>query len=163
MTGGARPKPDIGSLEVRAATPADAEGWLRLRDELWPGDFEDHATEIEVFFQDPPARQACFVAWVGDEMVGFAEVGLREYAEGCATSPVGYLEGIYVDPAWRRDGVGRLLNEAGEAWARSKGCTEMASDRALANEPSGRFHERIGYVETERVVCYRKALAGERS
>jgi len=58
----------------------------------------------------------------------------------------------------RRGGAGRALVAAGEAWAGARGCTEMASDREVANEASGAFHERPGYAEAIRIVCYRKAL-----
>ncbi len=91
-------------------------------------------------------------------MVGFAEVGLRAYAEGCRTSPVGYLEGIFVDGPYRGRGVGSALVDAAEKWARGRGCTEMASDRELGNEGSGIFHAAVGYQEVERIVCFRKSL-----
>ncbi|WP_245606073.1 GNAT family N-acetyltransferase [Thermus amyloliquefaciens] len=81
--------------------------------------------------QDP--RQAAFVAEVEGRLVGFVEVSLRPYAEGCATRPVGYLEGWYVAPEWRWQGIGRALVEAAEAWARARGCQEMASDAELGN------------------------------
>ena len=77
---------------------------------------------------------------------------------GCRTSPVGYLEGIYVDETHRRKGAARALVLAGEAWARRLGCTEFASDRALDNDESGAFHRAAGFDEVERIVCYRKDL-----
>lgn len=144
---------------VRPVLPADAEAWIALRDALWPASLVDHRAEVPAFLADPPAREACFVAErEGRGVVGFAEVRLRDYAEDCLTSPVGYLEGIYVVPELRLSGVGRALVAAGEEWARSLGCTEMASDRELGNDPSGAFHEAVGYEETVRIVCYRKSL-----
>lgn len=138
---------------------ADAEAWIRLRTALWPESPEDHPEEIAAYFASPPPRSVCLVATGRDgAVVGFAEVGLRDYAEDCSTSPVGYLEGIYVEPEARTSGVGRALVRAGEEWARSMGCTEMASDRAVDNESSGRFHEAIGFSETVRLVAYRKDL-----
>ena len=146
-------------ITVRPAISTDASVWLTLRDRLWPDSKHDHAVEIEVYFQDPPETEACLVAELpGQGIVGFAEVGLRKYAEGCLSSPVGYLEGIFVVSEHRRTGVGRELVAAGEEWARALGCTEMASDREIANEASGAFHEAEGYDEVERIVCYRKSL-----
>jgi aminoglycoside 6'-N-acetyltransferase I len=73
---------------------------------------------------------------------------------------VGYLEGIYVDPERRSSGVGRALVQAAEDWARRRRCTEMASDRELHDEASGRFQRAVGYDEVERIVCFRKDLRG---
>jgi aminoglycoside 6'-N-acetyltransferase I len=91
-------------------------------------------------------------------LCGFAEVGERPYADGCDTSPVAYLEGWYVDPDARRRAVGAELMRAVEAWARSRGYRELASDTGLANVVSQRAHERLGFTETERSVLYRKVL-----
>lgn len=132
--------------------------WLRLRDALWPNSLHDHRREIAAHFATSPETSACLVAEVADEIVGFAEVGLRAYAESCLTSPVGYLEGIYVAESHRKRGVGRALVEAAERWAHARGCTEMASDRQLANEASGVFHAALGYQEVERIVCFKKLL-----
>ena len=145
---------------VRHVSASDAEAWLTLRDALWPGSLEDHVVEIGAFLAEPPEREACFIAERSGEAVGFAETRLRVYAEGCSSSPVGYLEGIYVRPDERGIGVARALNAAGEAWARSMGCSEMGSDRETTNEVSARFHEGVGYEEVGRIVCYRKVLGG---
>jgi len=145
---------------VRPVSPADSDDWLELRDTLWPNNRRDHALEIAAFLRQPPKAAACFVAEGADgSVIGFAEVGLRGYAEGCRTSPVGYLEGIFVMPEGRGARVGAALVGAVEDWARSQGCTEMASDRELHNEASGAFHEALGYEEVERIVCFRKDLA----
>jgi aminoglycoside 6'-N-acetyltransferase I len=88
----------------------------------------------------------------------FAEGRLSDYAEECESSPVGYLEGIYVKQDSRTTGVGRALVEAVEGWARSAGCTEMASDREISNEVSGEFHLSVGFSEVIRLVTYRKDL-----
>ena len=77
---------------------------------------------------------------------------------GCETSPVGFLEGIYVDPAQRRQGMARALNAAAEQWARACGCSEFASDALLDNIDSHRMHAALGFAETERVVMFRKVL-----
>ncbi len=147
------------TIWVRAAEPVHAETWARLRTALWPEAPSDHPVEIAAYFAGPPDDAACFVAEVdGDGVLAFAEVGLRRYAEGCTTSPVGFLEGIYVEPGARRMGVARALATACEAWSRSMGCTEFASDRAVDNEASGAFHRAIGFEEVHTIVCYRKAI-----
>jgi aminoglycoside 6'-N-acetyltransferase I len=91
-------------------------------------------------------------------LCGFAEVAERPYADGCATSPVAYPEGWYVDPDWRRATVGAQLVRAAESWARTRGYRELASDTPLDNLISQHAHERLGFIETERLVLYRKTL-----
>lgn len=145
-------------IVVRRVAAEDEADWVRLRTALWPEWPDDHPVEIRAHLQEAPEREACFVAVVKGEVVGFAEFRLREYAEECETSPVGYLEGIFVDPSVRVRGVGRALVEAGEGWSRDRGCTEMASDRELTNEVSGAFHLAIGFDEAVRLVAYRKDL-----
>jgi len=91
---------------------------------------------------------------------GFVEVGSRPYADGCDTSPVGYIEAWWVDPEMRRGGYGWALVAAAEAWARSRGYSEMASDALLDNTVSHAAHKRAGYDEVGRIVQFRKPLSG---
>jgi aminoglycoside 6'-N-acetyltransferase I len=100
------------------------------------------------------------IAWSADERpASFAEATLRvDYVNGCVTSPVACLEGVYVEPWARRQGVARVLVEAVETWAREKGCSELASDALLENAESHRMHAGLGFEETERVVYFRKEL-----
>ena len=81
-----------------------------------------------------------------------------DYVNGCTASPVGFLEGLYVDPEFRHRGIARKLCRAVEDWAASLGCSEFASDVHLHNEASQKAHEALGFEETERVVYYRKSL-----
>ena len=89
---------------------------------------------------------------------GFLEAGTRKYAEGCETSPVGYIEGWYVDEDLRERGIGKVLVEAAEEWARSQGLTEMASDTWLDNDVSIQAHLNMGYEETERLIHFAKKM-----
>jgi aminoglycoside 6'-N-acetyltransferase I len=93
-----------------------------------------------------------------DVAIGFAELSIRAYAEGCETENVAYLEGWYVKPDWQRRGVGRALVAAAESWARSRGCTEFASDALLDNLASKAAHESLGFVEIEQIRCFMKRL-----
>ena len=152
-------------VSVRPVRPSDAPRWAAMRHALWPDEtLAAHAAEIAAFFAGTQAEpQGVLVAeasYLGEapEPVGFAELSLRAYAEGCETSPVGYLEGWYVDPDVRRRGIGAALVRAGEEWARGRGYSELASDALLDNVTSHRAHEAIGFVEVERAVRYRKAL-----
>src|SRR5262245_62320859 len=90
--------------------------------------------------------------------VAFIELGLRAYAEGCETSPVGYIEAWFVGELVRGQKLGRELVHLAEEWAREKGCTEMASDTWLENETSIAAHLKLGYWEVERLVHFVKRL-----
>lgn len=93
--------------------------------------------------------------------VGFAQCHLRhDYVEGTATTPVGYLEGIFVQQAHRRKGYAQELLSACEAWARDKGCQEFASDCQWDNADSIRFHQAMHFTQVNRIVCFAKKLPG---
>lgn len=90
---------------------------------------------------------------------GFVEASLRtDYVNGTSSSPVAFLEGLYVMPEHRRQGLASALVAAVEAWADSLGCQEFASDAAIDDELSHAVHKALGFRETERVVFFRKAL-----
>lgn len=148
-----------GAVDVREYRPADLPEWLRMRRALWPEIAEgDEAADAAEWLARPDAVVLVAVRSGGAGLAGFAELGTRPYADGCDSSPVAYLEGWYVDPDMRRRGVGRALVRAGEAWARARGCRELASDALLENDASQRAHEALGFGEVERAVHYRKAL-----
>jgi aminoglycoside 6'-N-acetyltransferase I len=107
---------------------------------------------------DPERRGAVLVAEGPSSLLGFAEVSVRAYAEGCRTDRVGYLEGWFVEPDARQRGLGRQLVAAAEAWARSQGCVEFASDAEEANEPSAAAHRAVGFAEVGLIRCFRKDL-----
>ena len=137
----------------------DKPEWLRMRHLLWPGhtDAELLAEMDEIL--SSPNEQPVFVAVRSEGgLGGFLEGGMRKYADGCDSSPVGYIEGWYVDKDLRQKGVGGSLVQAMEVWARLCGLTEMASDTWLENETSIAAHDRLGYVEVERLVHFAKKL-----
>jgi aminoglycoside 6'-N-acetyltransferase I len=146
-------------VEIGTLAAHEHEAWRRLRVELWPDEPEDELVSgMEIILADP-GRYAVFVARLpAGALVGFVEASLREWAEGCHTRPVGYVEGWYVAPELRRRGVGRRLVEVAERWARSRGCTEMGSDAHLSNTLSHRVHAALGYAEVERSVSFAKKL-----
>jgi aminoglycoside 6'-N-acetyltransferase I len=91
-------------------------------------------------------------------ILGFAELSIRPYAEGCTSDRVAYLEGWFVVPEARRQGVGRSLVAAAEQWGRGEGCTEFASDTPGDNVISAMAHRALGFIEVGSVRCFRKDL-----
>lgn len=145
---------------IERCVSVDHPGWLLFRELLWP-----HCSREQQLLEmqrglDEPTRFTQFVAC--DELkspIGFAEASIRsDYVNGTETSPVVFLEGIYVSADHRRMGVARALVEAVGAWGRECGCGEYASDALLENRQSQAFHKAMGFEETERVVCFRRWL-----
>ena len=145
-------------MKIRAYDDKDWSAWLRMSVALFP----EHTAEVLTpGMREFRARSDAevFVAEDSDgAVVGFVDVGTRPYADGCDTSPVGYIEAWYVDPHVRREGCGRALLTAAEDWARGRGYREMASDALLGNDVSHAAHLQAGYEEVDRVVQYRKPL-----
>jgi aminoglycoside 6'-N-acetyltransferase I len=129
-----------------------------MRKALWD-DCPDEQQEREMDgILASPTEEVFFAERPGGGLGGFLEASIRPWADGCEARPVGYVEGWYVDPDLRRRGVGRALVEAAEAWARSRGCRQMASDAELWNEISHQAHGALGYEETARLVLFKKDL-----
>jgi aminoglycoside 6'-N-acetyltransferase I len=146
-------------MRIEKAGHEHLEGWVGLRAALWPGhSVEHHRAELAQFRSNE--NSIAFVAIdAAGHFTGFAEATLRhDYVNGCETSPVLFLEGIYVRPENRREGVAQALCEAVAAWGREAGCTEFASDALIDNLASHAFHAALGFVETRRVVYFRKLL-----
>ena len=143
-------------MRLEICSEAMLEDWLAMRVLLWPDDDAGQPEDARRILRNPDA--VTFLACDGPA-IGFAEATLRrDYVNGCTTSPVGFLEGLYVREAWRGQGVARALCGAVEDWTRARGCRELASDTWLDAVESQRMHQRLGFSETERVVYFRKAL-----
>ena len=146
-------------IQVRPVHPRDAAAWLRLRQALWPDETGSHAREIDKYFAGTSSNPLqVLVAERAGTLIGFAELSIRNYAEGCETDRVAYLEGWYVAPDARRRGAGLALITAAEAWARAEGCTEFASDALLDNQVGAAAHAAAGFVETAQIRTFGKAI-----
>ena len=143
---------------VRKATEKDAPTLAEMAAQLWEG--HDIAALEEEFAEAlTDSRTAFFICYPAGEAVGFAQCALRtDYVEGTESSPVGYLEGIFVKPAHRKKGYARQLVGACELWAKALGCSEFASDCELGNIGSLKFHLAMGFAEANRIICFKKSL-----
>ena len=132
--------------------------WRRLREGVYSGiDAAFHETEMRQVFQNKDWH--IMLAIVEPETAcGMIEVSLRNFVDGCLSRPVGYVEGIYVDPDFRNQGIARGMIEHAEDWCRSRGCSEFATDSEIENHEAQRFHRHLGFEETYRTVGYRKSL-----
>jgi len=143
---------------IRKAETKDLQILAELACRLWPEHKQEELTgELGEVLEDPEA--AFFLAYQDGAAVGFAQCQLRhDYVEGTDSSPVGYLEGIYVAEGCRKRGTARALLAACESWAREMGCEEFASDCELTNTQSLAFHLKVGFREANRIICFTKKL-----
>lgn len=156
--------PSLDRVTIREAGPQDLTDVATMCHQLWPdASVEEHAANIRPLLEGNPPSHLPNVVLVAEEpdqgCIGFLDVGLRSHADGCDPSrPVGYMEGWYIAPAYRRKGVGARLVAAAEDWARLQGCKEIASDTWIDNAPSQGAHEALGFEIVDRCVHYRKDL-----
>ena len=136
-----------------------------MRLELWPGEPQEHRAAIDRYFagQRHEPREVLIALNDRGAAVGFAELSIRNIVDSCTTNRVGYLEGWYVDGAFRRQGVGRALVQASEQWAIAQGCTEFASDALIDNTVSQIGLLSLGFEETGQVRNFRKDLPPRRT
>lgn len=143
---------------IRQASNNDIGIIAGLAVKLWEDNLVEELTEefSELISKD----NACiFLKYENDIPVGFAQCQLRsDYVEGTETSPVGYLEGIFVLEGYRKRGYAKELLHACETWAKDMGCAEFASDCELDNTDSFRFHMAMQFTEANRIICFTKKL-----
>lgn len=145
-------------MRIRAYQDRDWPEWLRMSVALFPHDPPDDLIRDMRTFGARSDMQVIVAERPNGRLAGFVEVGTRSYADGCLTSPVGYVEAWFVDQDVRRQGIGLALLAAAEVWARDQGYREIASDALLENDVSHAAHRRAGYEEVDRVVQFRKEL-----
>ncbi len=147
-------------MKTAAITSSRDADWLKLRMALWPdASAAEHQEEMDDQVGAPDRYAQFLVRADSGEAVGLAEASVRtDYVNGTDSSPVAFLEGVYVAPEARRRGAARALIAAVRVWAAAKGCRELASDTALENVVSQAAHSRLGFKETERVVYFNMTL-----
>lgn len=148
-----------GKNMIYKATKNDAHTIAKLAILMW----ENHTiNELVTDFEEilSSNKSAIFLLSLENEIVGFAQCQLRhDYVEGTDSSPVGYLEGIFVKEEYRKQGYAKELLKKCEEWVMEKGCTEFASDCELDNDISLKFHMSMGFIEANRIICFTKQLS----
>lgn len=143
---------------VQKATNNDSRILAEMAIQMWHSHTVD---SLEMDFKETLNNESAvfFIKYIDNMPIGFAQCGLRtDYVEGTETSPVGYLEGIFVKAGYRNNGYARELLLACETWAKDMGCTEFASDCELDNTNSLKFHMAMGFGEANRIICFKKNL-----
>ena len=145
---------------IERCNSLDQPGWLELRLARWPdATAEEHRGYMAISLAQPDRFLQLMMYDEQRQPLGFIEGSIRtDYVNGTGSSPVGFIEGVYVVPARRRKGVACQLYAAIADWAKARGCRELASDALIDNEVSQRAHRSLGFRETERVVYFTKDL-----
>ena len=152
------------TIKVRQAQISDKHELAKMRELLWPdSSMEEHRKELESALRTRMNGTLPMTILVSQgengALTGFIEVGLRSHADGCDTArPVGFVEGWFVHEASRKQGIGSALMRSAEAWARTQGCLEMASDIWIDDETSLRSHQALGFEVVDRCIHFRKPL-----
>ena len=143
---------------IKKANVTDAALVAKLALQMWEDNtLEGLTADLAEIIANP--ESAVFLLYDGDMAIGFAQCQLRyDYVEGTDSSPVGYLEGIFVEESYRNKGCAKDLLKQCEAWAKNMGCIEFASDCELDNTGSLAFHLKMGFEEANRVICFTKKL-----
>lgn len=146
------------NLVITKAEEKDALTVAKLAIQMWEDNvLEELAGELAGIINSPEG--VVFLGKAEGQAIGFAQCQLRhDYVEGTETSPVGYLEGIFIEENYRKKGYAKQLLAACEGWAMEQGCTEFASDCELDNTESLKFHLGLGFEEANRVICFTKRL-----
>ena len=141
------------------ATRNHAKAWLKLRQKLWPDcPARTHKEDIRRILCRAPSELALIAYSKSGRPLGFIELSLKERVNGCSTTSIAFIEGIFVEKRSRKLGIARYLFALAEQWARRIGCRELASDANIANTTSHKVHLALGFKETERVVYFKKTL-----
>lgn len=144
-------------VQIRQAKKDDLEVWLEMRCQLWPSNTkESHQNEMLESISDK--NFVAFLAEDDGKPVGFLEAFVRPFANGCESRPVPFLEGIWVTPSYRKQGISKLMLSKFEEWVANAGFSEIGSDVEISNESSISAHQAWGFQETERVVYFKKEV-----
>lgn len=146
------------TITVRKMQGGDEKDWAQMRCALWPSESYDHHLRDGADILTSKDQWAFIARTTDFKPIGFAEVSVRKYANGCTIQPVAFLEGIWVAESFRRQNIGDdLIAHVSEFMAR-KGFKEICSDAHIENTPALNAHASWGFSETERVVYFRKSI-----
>jgi aminoglycoside 6'-N-acetyltransferase I len=145
-------------ITIRKMNEVDITDWAQMRRKLWDRlSLDEHTSDIERMLRSN--RRFGYAAIEDNQRsIGFAEICIREYANGCTHQPVPFLEGIWVAAKFRRQGTGRALITKITGDLLCEGFRELCSDAGIRNRRSHLAHGNWGFEETDRVVYFRKAL-----
>lgn len=144
-------------MKIRQVVDSSDANWKTLRFEfVGHQDEEQHRSFAATVF----GTKRKFSVWLAEDLgqpAGLLEGAVRlDYVNGCGFGPVGFIELLYVRQESRGQGIARTLVEQFGEWARLNACAQIATDAFLEDRPSHDAYRAMGFVETERVVYFRR-------
>lgn len=132
----------------------DAESVSRLIDQLG---YQRTPSEVEAWIGglDGGARQTALVACIDGEVTGWIEVSIERRLQ---SAPFALIGGLVVADGMRNGGIGRLLCQAAEEWARDRGMGKMRVTSRSTRADAHRFYLRDGYEAVKTSMVFEKDL-----
>ena len=145
-------------MSIVPANRSSLTEWTNLALLLFPeSNFAEEYAMHEKFLTSE--KEMGLLCQIDNQYVGFMNLSIRnDYVNGTDTSPVVFVEAIYVLPEYRKHGIGKAFIEYAEDFAKQRGITQLASDCFIDNNLSEAFHKGCGFVEKERVICFVKDI-----
>lgn len=132
--------------------------WSQFRSEIYSGlSREFDLKEMDSIFESEQWH-CWFIEREDGERIGLVELSLRNIVDGCLSSPVPYLEGLYLTATERGKGRGTTIIEMIKDWCQEHGHSELATDAELTNTRAQSFYEQLGFEQVDRIVEYRFEL-----
>jgi GNAT superfamily N-acetyltransferase len=146
---------DSKQVTIRLASPGDAERIAVLCQQLgYPTAQEEARRRLHQIQQDE--HHAVYVAELSNgHVVGWVHVYVSQLVITDSQAEIG---GLVVDEGYRRCGIGQLLMQQAEQWARTKECRAVYLRSNIAREGAHVFYERIGYSNFRTQFAFRKVL-----
>lgn len=144
---------------IMKADPSTLQDWAGLAFKMF-GDHHAYEEILEDCAQLLQSKKEIgFLYGINGKYIAYMNVSIRnDYVNGTDSSPVAFVEAIYVENEYRGRGIAREMIAIAEGFARENGCAQLASDCLITNEASEKFHIGCGFEEKERVICFVKAV-----
>ena len=144
-------------VRVRLANPADADALAVMNQEF--NEISMTPAKIESQLRKGLRSEMVLVAEVENQVVGFACVQMMSSV--CYPHPWAELIELYIQPQFRRQGLGRALVQESERMARERGATGMHLLTGVANTAGQALYSALGYTK-QPDLSFQKWLKHER-
>lgn len=145
-------------MTIRAVNEQTLSIWVSFASQVWQ---TKEQVLIEKFSNNGFPFEFLYYSQ-SEEPIAWISLSLRhDYVEGCQAGPIAYLEGIFISPNYRSQGISEELMHFAKGWAKSQGISQLGSDTELDNLLSQNFHIKHGFREVSRTVHYIRDLTSD--